>query len=94
MTAHLNVPALDNSGTPSSLSEKIVNGYLRQEIGYNGFVITDAMNMQGVLTGKGNPVVEALKAGNDMLEFVVDLPKAIAAVKQAIANGRLTEENE
>ena len=92
MTAHLDVPALDNSGTPSSLSEKIVNGYLRQEIGYNGFVITDAMNMQGVLAGNRNPVVEALKAGNDMLEFVVDLPKAIAAVKQAVADGRITEE--
>lgn len=90
MTAHLNVPALDASGTASSLSEKVVNGYLRKEIGYKGFVITDAMNMQGVLTGKGNPNVEALKAGNDMLEFVTDLPKAIAAVKEAVANGQLS----
>ena len=87
MTAHLNVPALDNSGKASSLSEKIIKGYLREEIGYKGFVITDAMNMQGVLTGKGNPIVEALKAGNDMLEFVTDLPKAIAAVKEAVENG-------
>ncbi len=92
MTAHLDVPALDDSGIASSLSEKVVNGYLRQEIGYNGFVVTDAMNMQGVLTGGGNPVVEALKAGNDMLEFIVDLPAAIAAVKQAVENGTLTEE--
>lgn len=91
MTAHLNVPALDDSGKPSSLSEKVVNGYLRQEIGYNGFIVTDAMNMRGVTSGNEDPTVEALMAGNDMLEFVVDLPKAIAAVKQAIANGRLTE---
>src|SRR5690554_734784 len=91
MTAHLDVPALDDSGTPSSLSEKTVNGYLRQEIGYKGFVITDAMNMQGVLGGAGNPNVEALKAGNDMLEFVTDLPAAIAAVKDAVASGRLSE---
>jgi beta-N-acetylhexosaminidase len=93
MTAHLNVPALDDSGAPSSLSEKIVTGYLREEIGYKGFVVTDAMNMQGVLTGNGSPVVEALRAGNDMLEFVVDLPKAIADVKQALASGRLTEKD-
>ncbi len=90
MTAHLNVPALDNSGTPSSLSKKVVTHYLREEIGFKGFVITDAMNMQGVLKGKGNPVVEALNAGNDMLEFVTDLPGAIAAVKQAIASGQLS----
>ena len=92
MTAHLNVPALDNSGVPSSLSAKIVNDYLKKEIGFNGFVVTDAMNMQGVQTKNGNAVVEALKAGNDMLEFVVDLPKAIAAVKQAVASGEITAE--
>jgi beta-N-acetylhexosaminidase len=92
MTAHLNVPALDNSATPSSLSKKIVTGYLRDEIGYKGFVITDAMNMQGVQNQKGNAVVEALKAGNDMLEFVPDLIKAVAAVKQAVATGDITVE--
>jgi beta-N-acetylhexosaminidase len=92
MTAHLNVPALDHSDTPSSLSKKIVTGYLRNEIGYKGFVITDAMNMQGVQTQKGNAIVEALKAGNDMLEFVPDLTKAVAAVKQAVAAGEITVE--
>ncbi|SHJ50404.1 beta-glucosidase [Tangfeifania diversioriginum] len=90
MTAHLDVPALDNSGTPSSLSEKIVDGYLRDEIGYSGLVVTDAINMKGVQTGKGNAELEALKAGNDMVEFVPDIEKAISSVKLAVAKGEIT----
>lgn len=92
MSAHLEVPALDDSGTPSSLSKKIIDGYLRKEIGYNGLVITDAINMKGVRTEKGNAELEALKAGNDMVEFVPDLGKAIASVKQGIARGEISTE--
>lgn len=89
MSAHLSVPALDNSGTPSSLSEKIINGYLRDEIGFNGFVVTDAINMKGVQTEGGRAEVEALKAGNDMIEFVPDVAKAISEVKAAVAAGEI-----
>lgn len=92
MSAHLNVPALDNSGTPSSLSKKIITGYLKDEIGFKGFVVTDAINMKGVRTQAGNAEVEALKAGNDMIEFVPDLQKAIASVKEAIATGEITKQ--
>src|SRR5690606_19657609 len=92
MSAHLDVPALDNSGTPSSLSKKIINGYLRNEIGFKGFIVTDAMNMKGVQSATGNPYVEALAAGNDMLEFVTDLPEAIAGVKKAVTNGKISME--
>ncbi len=92
MSAHLNVPALDNSGTPSSLSEKIITGYLKDEIGFKGFVVTDAINMKGVRTQAGKAEVEALKAGNDIVEFVPDIAKAVEDVKQAIADGELTKE--
>ena len=71
MTAHLNVASIDNSLTPSSLSKKTVTGYLKNEIGFKGFVVTDAINMTGVRTEKGNAEVEALIAGNDMVEFVI-----------------------
>ncbi len=90
MTAHLNVASIDNSLTPSSLSKKIVTGYLRNEIGFKGFVVTDAINMKGVRTDKGNAEAEALIAGNDMVEFVPDLQKAIQSVKNAMVEGRLT----
>jgi len=92
MSAHLDVPALDNSGTPSSLSKKIIDGYLRTEIGFQGLVITDAINMKGVQTDKGNAELEALKAGNDMVEFVPDIGRAIVSVKQGIAGGEITLE--
>ncbi len=90
MTAHLNVASIDNSLTPSSLSKKIVTGYLKNEIGFKGFIVTDAINMQGVRTDKGNAEAEALIAGNDMVEFVPDLQKAIQSVKNAMDEGRLT----
>ena len=92
MTAHLNVASIDNSSNPSSLSKKIVTGYLKDEIGFQGFVVTDAINMKGVSTVKGNAEAEAeaLIAGNDMVEFVPDLQKAIQSVKKAMDEGRLT----
>ncbi len=89
MSAHLNIPALDNSGTPSSLSKKIITDYLKNEIGFSGFVVTDAINMKGVRTEKGNAELEALKAGNDMVEFVPDIETAVQTVKQAVFSGEI-----
>ncbi len=91
MTAHLSVPALDSSGKTSSLSKKIVTGYLKEEIGYRGFIVTDAIGMKGVRSDPGRAEVEALIAGNDMVEFVPDIEKAISAVKEAITKGEITE---
>ncbi len=91
MSAHLNVASIDNSFVPSSLSRKIITGYLKKEIGFKGFIVTDAINMKGVRTDKGNAEAEALIAGNDMVEFVPDLQKAVESIKNAINEGRLTE---
>lgn len=91
MSAHLDVPSLDPSEIPSSLSKKIVTDYLKVEIGFTGFVVTDAINMKGVRTEKGNTEVEALKAGNDILEFVPDLENAIKSVKKAVRNNEISE---
>ncbi len=91
MSAHLNVPSLDDSGTPASLSKKIVTDYLKNDIGFTGFVVTDAMNMKGVKTESGNAELQALKAGNDIIESVPDLKKAIESIKIAIANGDYSE---
>ena len=68
MSGHLNVPSLDDSGITSSLSKKVVTGYLKDEIGYKGFVVTDAITMKGVQTTAGRAELEALIAGNDMIE--------------------------
>ena len=90
MTAHLNVPALDPSGKTSSLSKKVVTNYLKNEIGFKGFIVTDAITMKGVRAESGRAEAEALIAGNDMIEFVPDVQQAVAAVKTAIANGEIS----
>src|SRR5690606_11659201 len=93
MVAHLNVPALDDSGLPSTLSRRIVYDLLREELGYQGIIVTDAMNMKGV-TGSNPPGVvdkDAILAGNDVLEFTEDVPRAIAEIRAAIRRGLITQ---
>ncbi len=88
MSAHLNVPSLDETETPSSLSSKIIIDYLKGEIGFKGFVVTDALNMNGV-SKSGNVTLEAITAGNDLAEFVPDVEKAVTTIKAAIEKGEI-----
>ncbi len=91
MTGHLSVPALDKSGTPASLSNKITTGLLRDKMQFKGLIFTDALAMKGAKT-TGNNCVAALKAGADMLLTplapVTDLKAVIAAVR----SGEISEE--
>lgn len=96
MTAHMRVPALDPNGEgPSSLSNSAVEGVLRKEWNYKGLIITDAMNMGGAsLTKKAGSIdVQAIIAGNDVIEFPVDGEETIKAVKEAILKKELSWEN-
>lgn len=90
MTAHLNVPSIDSSDTPSSLSPRIVTNYLKKEIGFSGLVVTDAINMQGIKTKGGNTELKALLAGNDLVEFVTDIRKAVESIKNAVEKGEIS----
>ncbi|WP_262058011.1 glycoside hydrolase family 3 protein [Streptomyces sp. STR69] len=93
MTAHLKVPALDDSGDPATLSHPIVTGVLRGELGYDGVVVTDSLGMAGVRQKYGDdrvPVL-ALKAGVDQLLDPPSLDIAWNAVIKAVRNGELTE---
>ncbi len=93
MTAHLMVPALDDSGDPATLSRPILTGILREELGYDGVVVTDSLGMEGVRTKYGDarvPVL-ALKAGVDQLLNPPDLDLAWNAVLTAVREGELTE---
>ncbi|MET9116743.1 glycoside hydrolase family 3 N-terminal domain-containing protein [Streptomyces longwoodensis] len=94
MTAHILVPALDDSGDPATLSRPIVTGLLRERLGYDGVVVTDALDMAGVRTKYGDdrvPVL-ALKAGVDQLLNPPKLDVAWNAVLRAVREGELTEE--
>ncbi|WP_372478015.1 glycoside hydrolase family 3 protein [Streptomyces barringtoniae] len=93
MTAHIQFPALDDSGDPATLSHPILSGILRGELGYDGVVITDSLGMEGVRTKYGDdrvPVL-ALKAGVDQLLNPPSLDVAWNAVLKAVQDGELTE---
>ncbi len=93
MTAHIAVPALDDSGLPSTLSPKILTGILRDELGFQGIVVTDALDMGGIVNGfgAGDASVRALEAGADVLLMPANPESAIDAVQAAVKSGRLTE---
>ncbi|WP_029036404.1 glycoside hydrolase family 3 N-terminal domain-containing protein [Salinimicrobium xinjiangense] len=93
MVAHLNIPALDSTGVPSTLSKPIITGLLKEKLGFEGLIVTDAMNMKGVTEGNEPGVVDkdAILAGNDLLEFTEDVPKAISEIRKAINLGLISQ---
>jgi beta-N-acetylhexosaminidase len=90
MIGHLDVRAID-PGVPSSLSRKVVTGLLRQELGFGGLVVTDALDMAGVTRGRdpGRVAVQALRAGSDVLLMPPAPAVARAAVVRAVRSGAL-----
>lgn len=93
MVAHLNVPSLESEpNLPTSLSSNVINKLLKKELGFKGLVFTDALNMKGVANfGKSTTVdLKAFNAGNDVLMFSDNIPKAIKKIKQDLKNGNIT----
>ena len=96
MVAHLNIPALDSSANSvSTLSYAIVTDLLKKELGYNGLIITDAMEMKGVRNQnrfEGDVEIRALLAGADILLLPGETDSVIAAIKRAVEEGVISEE--
>ena len=94
MTAHIVVPAIDPSGRPATLSEPILTGLLRNEMGYQGVIITDALTMEGVreMFGDERVPIEAIKSGADQLLMPPDIGLAYSAVLDAVRSGEIAEE--
>jgi beta-glucosidase-like glycosyl hydrolase/CubicO group peptidase (beta-lactamase class C family) len=95
MVAHLNVPSLENRPNfPSSISKYIVSGILKQNMGFNGLIFTDALNMKGASNFKspGDIDVAAFWAGNDVLLISENVPVAIAKIQEAYYSRYITEE--
>ncbi|MFD7017422.1 glycoside hydrolase family 3 N-terminal domain-containing protein [Streptomyces sp. NPDC059928] len=93
MTAHIQFPALDPSNDPATLSHPILTGILREQLGFDGVVITDSLGMKGVRDKYGDdrvPVL-ALKAGADQLLDPPNLDVAWHGVRAAVDSGELTE---
>lgn len=86
MVAHMSVPAYEDApNTPSTLSEDIVTSLLKEKMNFKGIVFTDALNMKAVskLYKPGEVDLKALQAGNDVLLFSEDVPKAVELIREA-----------
>lgn len=92
MASHMSLPNVTGDETPCSLSPSIITSLLRDELGYDGVVITDGLNMGAVKGYGGEACVFAIEAGCDMLLMPEDLDIAYSAVFEAVENGRITEE--
>jgi len=93
MTAHIVVPAIDDSGLPATLSKPIITDLLREELGYNGLVITDSLGMSGANVYPQDRVpVEAFKAGVDVLLNPPNVEVAYNGVLEAVQSGEISEE--
>lgn len=94
MSAHIVMPELDDSGEPATLSPTVLDGMLREELGFDGVIVTDSLRMEGVRAKHPDseiPVL-ALEAGADQMLMPPDLQLAIDSVMDAVSEGRLTEE--
>lgn len=95
MVAHLNVPSLEKEdGLPSSLSHHIVTDILKERLGFNGLIFTDALNMKGAANYKETGAIDlaAFMAGNDILVLTEDVSKAVLKITEAYENKEITEE--
>jgi beta-N-acetylhexosaminidase len=92
MTAHLNVPALEPDNLPATVSSKIITGVLRDELGFQGLVVTDAMDMQGLsmMFDSAEASVRAIEAGADVLLMPKRPEEAIRGVVAAVEKGRIS----
>ena len=94
MVAHLSIPSLElKKDLPSSLSEQIISGLLKEEMAFKGLVFTDALNMKGVADhGKNGDVeLEAFLAGNDILLMPTELEEAKVKLLKAYDRGKISE---
>lgn len=94
MTAHLAIPALDATPhQPSSMSYATITQKLKNDMNFQGLVITDGLGMQAITNHykPGNLELEALLAGNDILLCPLDVPRAVKLIKKAVQSGRISQ---
>jgi len=97
MIAHVTVPALDPApNRVASTSSAIVNGLLQHDLGFNGIVVTDALEMAGLTrlyaSDIGRAAVDTFKAGNDVLIIPADLDASYRAMLDAVRKGEISPE--
>jgi beta-N-acetylhexosaminidase len=94
MTAHIAFPALTGDSVPATLNRKLATELLKEELGFQGLVVTDALDMGAIVKhyGRQQAGVMALQAGADVLLMPPDITELIEGVVAAVARGEVTEE--
>ena len=93
MTAHVALPAIDPSGAPATLSPPISHDLLRNELGFQGLIVTDALEMAGIRPAwTGEATVRSVQAGADVVLLPADVRVAIQSLVRAVEEEQLTEE--
>lgn len=94
MVAHLKVPSLEPSGYPSSLSKPIVTDLLKESLGFNGLIFTDALTMKGAADFKEIGAIDlaAFKAGNDVMLMSENVTIGMSKIIDAYYTGEISEE--
>jgi beta-N-acetylhexosaminidase len=92
MTAHMAVPAFDAGNIPATISQNVLTGLLRNELGFKGIIVTDAMEMEGLASAysPGEAAVRAIEAGADVLLMPTDPEACIHAIMDAVARKRIS----
>lgn len=94
MVGHISVPSITGSTLPCSLSEYMINQVLRADMGFEGVVVTDAMNKKAITAsyGSAEAAVTAIEAGADIILMPNDFKEAYEGVLEAVRSGKITEE--
>ncbi len=94
MVGHISVPKITGNDEPSSLSQNMITDVLRGQMGYEGIVITDAMNMGAISDNysSADMAVQAVNAGVDIILMPVDFEEAYQAILDAVDFGTISEE--
>jgi beta-N-acetylhexosaminidase len=92
MTAHITAPALDPAGVPATFSKPILTGILREQLGFEGVIITDALGMGAVAEWGTEGSIQAIEAGVDILLMPLDYEATKDAIVAAVVSGRIAEE--
>jgi len=93
MVAHISVPNIIGDDTPCTLSKRMITDVLRNEFGYEGLIITDALNM-GAIVQNYSPeeaCIKAIEAGNDILLMPLDIENTVSAIINAVETGEISE---
>jgi len=94
MVGHVSLPQIIGDNTPATMSKEVMTELLRSELGFNGVIITDAMNMTAITEyyGADEAAIRAFKAGADMVLMPEDFELAYEGVVEAVKNGTISEE--